>query len=254
MNEQVFGLFKYAPLGLAFDELLERHMLEITLQFESLGITTIDEAKKHQLEFHEIIRKALLNEDNEEATKAIGEHIFNNHKLLALIKTWSLTSTALRYLRTPNKKYESSEDSAPLRFKKELIGKSYLEVGTYYLLKALEKRHPLVFINEQFSIQEVAKGERKDFSSKGGVASSERWKDARDLSRELAEDAWSSEDSGGTHEVQTIGKLAKSIQKVIAADPKRVDLEEPPTIQAIKGWIEDLAPPEARKPGRPKKV
>lgn len=76
-------------------------------------------------------------------------------------------------------------------------------------------------------------------------ASYDKYLPAREMSREIAEDRWSEDET-----IQA-GVIANDIYPAIAADLKALGLDKPPTTTTIKNWIKPLAPDTAKRRGRP---
>ncbi len=85
--------------------------------------------------------------------------------------------------------------------------------------------------------------------SSGGKIAARRFEPAKQLAKEIAEERWSSEEPE-----PRVGEVAEGIRQAINANPSALNLKKAPSLQTIKNWITEIAPEEARRPGRPKEI
>lgn len=87
----------------------------------------------------------------------------------------------------------------------------------------------------------------KEAQSTGGEATRARYDAAREFARMVASNSWKEPPN------EKIGKMAEYTTECINNNLSKVGLSKAVSSETVKNWIKDLAPPEARVPGRPRK-
>ncbi|MBR9909680.1 MAG: hypothetical protein GYB33_04915 [Gammaproteobacteria bacterium] len=211
-----------------------RNALETTKEW---GVTSQHELELQADQLFQAMRVSLVD------TRKAGEQFRDSCPGFMLYSMWRHIFEALNLLKAPADTYTIETALSPSRRQRleslGWAGRPNIEIAMIKLLKAADFQH----------IAKTLFFEYRNVSRQGTQASSQRWKDAKDLCVEIASDAWSED----VDQPLRIGEVANNILRVIAADPSALGLKSIPAHATVKRWIRVVAPEAATKRGRSKK-
>lgn len=239
MNRTEINLFDYTfsvvpPYG---NEILE-HIDSLINHLAKIDIQSYEKFYEVRESFWDKLRLCAATEDDVQLTS-----LFKDYSLFCILEeSWALTSHALILFHLPTEIYQISKGEGEPRVQREdFIGKPNLYAALALLMSAMQALNMYYSVGNPF----------EDFAKKGGRAASTIFEKARTMSIDMGCDRWQGDDRDLV--IPSLNNVSKDIQRALGADLKALGLKKTPALETIKIWIKHIAPPEAKKSGRPKK-
>jgi hypothetical protein len=206
-----------------YAKIVKDHLYLLRVRMQKFGISSwVDLASYLKKEQREIENWKAISAPAQIAIERMSQRYALR---VSILPAWWLTHDALQLLEVPAVTVDSVDE--------KYNGLPSYEVGLALLLEAqlrltnLWQTHP---------------------SSFGGEAMAEKMGRAKEMVQKIAQERW-----GEKGETLRITEMAESILPSININPEALGLDGNLTVAKLKKWLKPIAPPVARKPGRPKK-